>query len=578
MKGPKTKDILSGRGLGVVAAFCVLLSGAAFLTHRSAYNRMETVLGSSLMIQISHQIEGRLRDKVEAGRRLASGLESNPQLSEAAIAAIAAAIMKDDETIVGVSVAPGAVVKLHFPLAQGDANIGHDLLSNPDRRESLARAAETREAVVAGPYESVEGARIGFIRYPVYDKGRLWGFASLTFDFDALYSSWGLEERFPDLKFGLYRGEGEGGGGSEEKVAPSSYKLAGDEIDGRDSHPKGAIDVFGLSWTLAAAPRTGWRLIDFSLYLLLALAALPSAALGLASLRKVPVEGKGPGSNSLAGVPELPPLEPSEERRPESLDILPQDILPLEAEGEGGFLDFEEMARKKGRKLRFRGPSVKGALYMPEKAALEEAETQGAVAAPEEKTEKAVAEAPTDSQALADLVVLPARDKARAQRPAQAARPKAAEPSSLGPLFQGEDSALTSPQAVSAPAGERPPSILVVDDSEVNRDLVGRMLGLKGLSADFADSGSSALEKCKANAYDVVFMDCFMPGMDGYKTSQSIRRDLPGKGMKIIGMSARLGEKERENCLASGMDDVLAKPFTSKQLGESLEKNLSPGT
>lgn len=38
MKGPKTKDILSGRGLGVVAAFCVLLSGAAFLTHRSAYN------------------------------------------------------------------------------------------------------------------------------------------------------------------------------------------------------------------------------------------------------------------------------------------------------------------------------------------------------------------------------------------------------------------------------------------------------------------------------------------------------------------------------------------------------------
>ena len=132
MKGPKTKDILSGRGLGVVAAFCVLLSGAAFLTHRSAYNRMETVLGSSLMIQISHQIEGRLRDKVEAGRRLASGLESNPQLSEAAIAAIAAAIMKDDETIVGVSVAPGAVVKLHFPLAQGDANIGHDLLSNPE--------------------------------------------------------------------------------------------------------------------------------------------------------------------------------------------------------------------------------------------------------------------------------------------------------------------------------------------------------------------------------------------------------------------------------------------------------------
>lgn len=579
MKGPKTKDILSGRRLGVVAALCVLLSGAAFLVHRWAYDRMETALGSSLMIQISHQIEARLQDKVEAGRRLASGLESNPKLSEAAIAALAASIMKDDESIIGVSVAPGAVVKLHFPLAQGDANIGHDLLSNPDRRESLAKAAETREAVVAGPYESVEGARIGFIRYPVYENGRLWGFVSLTFDFDALYRSWGLEERFPDLKFGLYLGEGEGRGGSEEKLTPSSYTLAGSEIEGRLSHPNGIIDVFGLSWILAAAPRTGWRLlIDITLYLLLALAALPSAAFGLASLRKVPAEVKDAPSENPAGALELPPIEPSEERRPESLDILPQDILPLEAEGEGGFLDFEEMARKKGRKLRFRGPSVKGALYMPEKAALEEAEEEGAAAAPEEKKEKAAAEAAVDSQAVADLVILPARDKARAQRSAQAARPKAPDSTMLGPLFQGEDSAQASPQPGPSEAVKRPPSILVVDDSEVNRDLVGRMLGLRGLSADFADSGPSALEKCKAKPYDVVFMDCFMPGMDGYKTSQSIRRDLPGRGMKIIGMSARLGEKERENCLASGMDDVLAKPFTSKQLGESLEKNLSQGT
>lgn len=203
-------------------------------------------MGSSLMIQISHQIEGRLRDKVEAGRRLASGLESNPQLSEAAIAAIAAAIMKDDETIVGVSVAPGAVVKLHFPLAQGDANIGHDLLSNPDRRESLARAAETREAVVAGPYESVEGARIGFIRYPVYDKGRLWGFASLTFDFDALYSSWGLEERFPDLKFGLYRGEGEGGADPRRRLLHRRINWRGTKSTGGTPIPR-APSMFSAS-------------------------------------------------------------------------------------------------------------------------------------------------------------------------------------------------------------------------------------------------------------------------------------------------------------------------------------------
>jgi CheY-like chemotaxis protein len=100
------------------------------------------------------------------------------------------------------------------------------------------------------------------------------------------------------------------------------------------------------------------------------------------------------------------------------------------------------------------------------------------------------------------------------------------------------------------------------------------MLSLKGYSPDFADSGSAALARCREVSYDLIFLDCFMPGIDGYKTSVLLREENPRRTTKIVGMSARVGPKELDTCKAAGMDDVLAKPFTSKQLFESLDKNL----
>ena len=100
------------------------------------------------------------------------------------------------------------------------------------------------------------------------------------------------------------------------------------------------------------------------------------------------------------------------------------------------------------------------------------------------------------------------------------------------------------------------------------------MLSLKGYSAEFADSGSATLARCREGTYDLIFLDCFMPGMDGYKTSVLLREEGLRRSTKIIGMSARVGPRELETCKAAGMDDVLAKPFTSKQLFESLAKNL----
>ena len=109
-------------------------------------------------------------------------------------------------------------------------------------------------------------------------------------------------------------------------------------------------------------------------------------------------------------------------------------------------------------------------------------------------------------------------------------------------------------------------SILVVDDSEANRDIMGRMLALRGYEPEFAASGEEALARCSAKEFAVIFMDCFMPGMDGYKTSELIRSTRVSARTKIVGMSARVGAQELERCQASGMNELLSKPFTLSQL------------
>jgi two-component system, sensor histidine kinase and response regulator len=129
------------------------------------------------------------------------------------------------------------------------------------------------------------------------------------------------------------------------------------------------------------------------------------------------------------------------------------------------------------------------------------------------------------------------------------------------------------PQTVRSEDGDRQwkPTILVVEDNEINRKLVLRMLEVKGLACDIAVNGLEALEACKRKKYDVVFMDCQMPCMDGYEATGRIREY---EGVKrhtpIVAMTANAMEGDREKCLAAGMDEYLSKPIRSKIMLEAI--------
>jgi two-component system, sensor histidine kinase and response regulator len=133
--------------------------------------------------------------------------------------------------------------------------------------------------------------------------------------------------------------------------------------------------------------------------------------------------------------------------------------------------------------------------------------------------------------------------------------------------------------AASAPGNQRPLRILLVDDNEVDRRVGLAQLQRLGYKADSASSGTLALEALQRGQYDVVFMDCQLPDMDGYETTWRIRqqeqhrdRECGQTALYIIAMTARAMKGDREKCLAAGMDDYLSKPVRAEQLCMALER------
>ncbi len=123
-----------------------------------------------------------------------------------------------------------------------------------------------------------------------------------------------------------------------------------------------------------------------------------------------------------------------------------------------------------------------------------------------------------------------------------------------------------------APAGGSHPRILVVDDNAPNLKLMDALLSELGCQVSCAHDGHGALALTAEQAFDLIFMDIQMPGMDGVTATGHIRSQLAEQAPPIIAVTAHAMAGEREKLLASGMDDYLTKPIDEQTLKALLSK------
>jgi PAS domain S-box-containing protein len=126
---------------------------------------------------------------------------------------------------------------------------------------------------------------------------------------------------------------------------------------------------------------------------------------------------------------------------------------------------------------------------------------------------------------------------------------------------------------VEARVEAKPFRILVADDDQIGQAVSTRLLEQMGYLVTAVANGSEALASMKKHQFDLVLMDCQMPGMNGYETTSEIRNlpDLAGKDIPIIAVTGDTATGGREKCLEAGMSDYLAKPVSPDALAQVMQ-------
>jgi len=116
--------------------------------------------------------------------------------------------------------------------------------------------------------------------------------------------------------------------------------------------------------------------------------------------------------------------------------------------------------------------------------------------------------------------------------------------------------------------------ILIVEDDRDLCHIVQMHLELLGYDSILAVNGKEAVDLATSHLPDLIVMDIMLPVMDGLQATRLIREHPNTQSTPILAMTAKVTSEDKEECLRSGCDDFIAKPFTSKQLTSIIEKLL----
>jgi signal transduction histidine kinase/CheY-like chemotaxis protein len=116
--------------------------------------------------------------------------------------------------------------------------------------------------------------------------------------------------------------------------------------------------------------------------------------------------------------------------------------------------------------------------------------------------------------------------------------------------------------------------VLVVEDDSVNKQVIELFLKKMNVTPTFAPDGEAAISVATSEPFDVILMDCQLPGIDGLEATRRIRQNLGDTPLKIIALTANASTHVRTACLAAGMNDFLSKPVRFELLAGVLQRHL----
>ncbi|MDX1668673.1 MAG: response regulator, partial [Limnobacter sp.] len=121
--------------------------------------------------------------------------------------------------------------------------------------------------------------------------------------------------------------------------------------------------------------------------------------------------------------------------------------------------------------------------------------------------------------------------------------------------------------------------ILIAEDVPLNQKILKQTLEKFGVEVVCANDGNEALEKLVTGSFDLIFMDCQMPGMDGYEATRRIREGSVGlehSDIPVVALTAHSMVGDDKACMEAGMSQYMSKPVNATQIGEVLKKWLKP--
>lgn len=115
------------------------------------------------------------------------------------------------------------------------------------------------------------------------------------------------------------------------------------------------------------------------------------------------------------------------------------------------------------------------------------------------------------------------------------------------------------------------PTILLVEDNEMNRDMLSRRLERRGYTVLIAVDGGQGVEMARTQHPDLILMDMSLPVLDGWEATRRLKADPDTQAIPIIALTAHAMSSDREQALAVGCDDYDTKPIDLPRLLEKIE-------